>query len=138
MFASDLDPASRAQLGRGQRLVELLKQPQLSPYAMEEQAVSIWTGTAGKLDVVPVEDIGRFEREFLDHLRRNTKILQTIRETRAIDDDTAKALDDAIAAFTREFHTGEGKPLAVVGREQHEALDEGEVEQEQIVRQRRG
>ncbi len=138
MFASDLDPASRAQLGRGQRLVELLKQPQLSPYAMEEQAVSIWTGTSGKLDVVPVEDITRFEREFLDHLRRNTQILQTIRETRAIDDDNQKALDDAIAAFTREFHTGEGKPLATVGREQHEALDEGEVEQEQIVRQRRG
>jgi F-type H+-transporting ATPase subunit alpha len=138
MFASDLDPASRAQLGRGQRLVELLKQPQLSPYAMEEQAVSIWTGTAGKLDVVPVEDITRFEREFLDYLRRNTQILQTIRETRAIDDDNQKALDDAIGKFSQEFHTGEGKPLATVGREQHEALDEGEVEQEQIVRQRRG
>jgi F-type H+-transporting ATPase subunit alpha len=138
MFASDLDPASRAQLGRGQRLVELLKQPQLSPYAMEEQVVSIWTGTSGKLDVVPVEDITRFEREFLDYLRRNTQILQTIRETRAIDDDNQKALDDAIGKFTQEFHTGEGKPLATVGREQHEALDEGEVEQEQIVRQRRG
>ena len=82
--------------------------------------------------------VGGFEREFLDYLRRNTQILQTIRETRAIDDDNQKALDDAIAAFTGEFHTGEGKPLATVGREQHEALDEGEVEQEQIVRQRRG
>jgi len=138
MFASDLDPASRAQLGRGQRLVELLKQPQFTPYPMQEQAVSIWLGTSGKLDVVPVEDVSRFEREFLDYLRRNTKILDTIRETQTIDDDTVAALEDAIGGFGREFHTGEGKPLAGVGREEAEALDEGEVEQEKIVRQKRG
>src|SRR5690349_18786289 len=96
MFASDLDAASRAQLARGERLVELLKQPQYSPFPMEEQAVSIWTGTSGLVDDVPVEDIRRFEREMIDHLRRNTKILDTIRETRALDDDTEAALRDAL------------------------------------------
>src|SRR5207342_2400678 len=75
MFASDLDPASRAQLARGSRLVELLKQPQYSPFPFEEQAVSIWTGTSGRLDDVPVADIQRFEKEFLDHVRHHTKIL---------------------------------------------------------------
>ena len=69
MFASDLDAASRRQLARGARLTELLKQPQYSPYPVEDQVVSIWAGTNGKLDEVPVEDVLRFERELLDHLR---------------------------------------------------------------------
>ena len=71
MFASDLDPASRAQLAKGARLVELLKQRQASPFPVEEQVVSIWLGTTGKLDDVAVEDIRRFEADFLDHLRRS-------------------------------------------------------------------
>ena len=70
MFASDLDAASRRQLDRGQRLMELLKQPQYSPFPVEEQVVSIWAGTSGKLDAVPLEDVRRFESEFLDYLRR--------------------------------------------------------------------
>ena len=69
MFASDLDAASRRQLARGARLTELLKQPQYSPYPVEEQVVSIWAGTNGKLDEVPVEDVLRFERELLDYLK---------------------------------------------------------------------
>ncbi|WP_088319600.1 F0F1 ATP synthase subunit alpha [Kineosporia sp. R_H_3] len=138
MFASDLDAASRAQLARGQRLVELLKQPQYAPFAMEEQAVSIWTGTSGELDDVPTEDVRRFENELLDHLRRNTKVLDTIRETNAVTDDTENALRDAVREFKRGFQTGEGKPLASVGKESAEALDEAEVEQEKIVRQKRG
>src|ERR1700726_708478 len=81
-FASDLDAASRAQLDRGARLVELLKQPQYSPYPVEDQAVSIWAGTNGYLDDVPVEDIGRFEHDFLDFLTKShAGILTTIRET---------------------------------------------------------
>src|SRR5271169_584461 len=81
-FASDLDAASRAQLDRGERLVELLKQPQYSPSPVERQVVSVWAGTSGFLDDVPVEDIDRFEDEFLDELRRNKPgILATIRET---------------------------------------------------------
>src|SRR3954447_11986383 len=71
IFASDLDAASRRQLDRGSRLMELLRQPQGSPYPVEEQTVSIFLGTAGLLDVVPVEDVLRFEREFLDHLKRD-------------------------------------------------------------------
>src|SRR5437764_1340706 len=70
-FASDLDRASRAQLDRGARLVELLKQPQYSPYSVTEEIISIWAGTTGQLDDVPVSDIRRFEQEFLDHLRRH-------------------------------------------------------------------
>jgi F-type H+-transporting ATPase subunit alpha len=138
MFASDLDAASRAQLARGARLVELLKQPQYSPYPMEEQAVSIWTGTTGELDAVPTEDVTRFERELLDHLRRNTGILDTIRETKAVTDETEASLKDAVAEFKRGFQTGEGKALVMAGHEQAEALEESEVEQEKIVRQKRG
>ena len=72
-FASDLDAASRAQLDRGARLVELLKQPQYSPFPVEEEVVSIWAGTTGQLDDVPVEDVRRFETEFLDYLRREQR-----------------------------------------------------------------
>src|SRR5687767_3525919 len=83
MFASDLDPASRAQLAKGARLVELLKQRQAAPFPVEEQVVSIWMGTTGKLDDVAVEDIRRFEAEFHDYLRRSHKgILDAIRESR--------------------------------------------------------
>ncbi len=80
MFASDLDAASRRQLARGARLTELLKQPQYSPFPVEQQVVSIWAGTNGKLDEVPVEDILRFEAEFLDFLARNTEVLTTLRD----------------------------------------------------------
>ncbi len=84
MFASDLDATSRRQLDRGQRLVELLRQPQYSPYAVEDQVVSIWAGTTGKFDDVPVEDVLRFEREFLDYLRRDGKVLDGIRESQPV------------------------------------------------------
>ena len=88
MFASDLDAASRRQLARGARLTELLKQPQYSPYPVEEQVVSIWAGTNGKLDEVAVEDVLRFESELLDHLRRNTDILDVLRDTNVLSDET--------------------------------------------------
>ena len=138
MFASDLDAASRAQLGRGERLVELLKQPQYSPYPMEEQVVSIWTGTSGELDTVPVADISRFERELLDHLRRSSKILDSIRESRQFSDETEAALREAVLEFKRGFTTGEGQQLVEAGVEEAEPMDESDVEQEKIVRQKRG
>jgi len=137
LFASDLDAASRAQLARGGRLVELLKQPQYSPYPMEDQAVSIWCGTSGQLDDVPVEDVRRFESELLDHLRRATNILTTIRETKAVSEDTVAAMKAAVKDFKRGFQTGEGQPLASVGKETTEALEEAAVEQEKIVKQKR-
>src|SRR5487761_9003 len=76
-FASDLDAASRAQLERGARLVELVKQPQFQPAPVEEQVVSIFLGTGGHLDSVPLEDVRRFENEFLDYLRRSYGGLMT-------------------------------------------------------------
>jgi F-type H+-transporting ATPase subunit alpha len=134
MFASDLDPASRAQLARGSRLLELLKQPQYSPYPVEDQVASIWAGTKGKLDDVPVDDVRRFEAELIDHLRRNTEVLTTIKSTGKLEDATEAALTAAVDEFRNGFLKGDGSPL--VGGD--EANDESaQVEQEQIVRQKK-
>ncbi|MBM7831138.1 F-type H+-transporting ATPase subunit alpha [Agromyces cerinus] len=137
MFASDLDAASRRQLARGARLTELLKQPQYSPMSVEKQVVSIWAGTNGKLDEVPVEDILRFESELHDFLARNTEVLNSLRETNVLSDETAAELATAVDTFKLEFQTGEGKPLASVGSEQFEAIAAEEVVQEKIVKGRR-
>lgn len=137
MFASDLDAASRKQLERGARLTELLKQPQYSPYPVEEQTVSIWAGTTGKLDDVPVQDVLRFEREFLDHLKRNSKVLKTIAETANLGDDQISELEKALTHFKKMFKLHTGEPLIKVGNETVAALDEDEVSQERIVKQRK-
>jgi F-type H+/Na+-transporting ATPase subunit alpha len=130
-FASDLDPASRAQLDRGARLVELLKQPQYAPFPVEEQVVSIWAGGNGYLDDVPVDDIRRFETDLLDYLRRgHGGVLTTIRETRELSDDTVTALKDAVEAFRGGFETGDGELL--VKDESEEALESED--QEKIAR----
>ncbi|MFD4993232.1 F0F1 ATP synthase subunit alpha [Cellulosimicrobium cellulans] len=134
MFASDLDAASRGQLKRGAALMELLKQGQYSPYPVEDQVASIWAGTKGKIDDVPVEDVRRFESELLDHLRRNTDVLSTIAETGKLSDETEAQLSSAVDAFRSGFLTGDGTPL-VGGDTEDEA--ETEIEQEQIVRQKR-
>jgi F-type H+/Na+-transporting ATPase subunit alpha len=111
-FASDLDAASRAQLDRGARLVELLKQPQYTPYPVEDQVASIWAGTNGYLDDVPVEDVGRFESEFLDYLKRSRSgVLDAIRETGQLSDDTVTALKDAVEEFKKGFETSAGQLL---------------------------
>ena len=136
MFASDLDATTRRQLDRGGRLVELLRQPQYSPYPVEEQVVSVWAGIQGLMDEVPVDDVLRFERELLDHLRHHGSELRNIRETKTFDDDTAAALREQIAEFKKGFQTSEGKLLA--GREEHVALEQEDVTQERIVRQKRG
>jgi F-type H+/Na+-transporting ATPase subunit alpha len=135
-FASDLDAASRAQLDRGARLVELLKQPQYSPFPVEEEVVSIWAGTTGQLDDVPVEDIRRFESEFLDYLRRDQSgLLASIRETKRLSDDDITVMKDAIDRFRRGFEVTGGK-LLVSGDddEQAEALGEGEHSQETVAK----
>ncbi|HEY3908030.1 MAG TPA: F0F1 ATP synthase subunit alpha [Streptosporangiaceae bacterium] len=111
-FASDLDAASRAQLDRGERLVELLKQGQYSPFPVEHEVVSVWAGTTGQLDDVPVGDVARFEREFLDYIdRERAGIFDAIRESRDLSEDTATALKDAIGDFRRGFETGDGELL---------------------------
>jgi len=132
-FASDLDAASRSQLDRGARLVELLKQRQYSPFPVERQVVSIWAGTTGQLDDVPIEDIRRFENEFLDYIERNhSGILDAIRETGEFSGDTEAALKDAIDEFRRTFETRDGKML--VTDEPVEPVAESDIEQEKLTR----
>ena len=138
MFASDLDAASRQQLDRGQRLMALLRQPQYSPYPVEEMAASLWAGTTGRLDRVPTDDVLRFEGEFLDYLRRSHEgILNGIRESQDFTDDTASAMEDAYNSFLDQFETSDGESIKA-GKEEHEALEDEDVEQEQIVKQKRG
>jgi F-type H+-transporting ATPase subunit alpha len=133
-FASDLDAASRAQLDRGARLVELLKQPQYSPFPVEEQVVSLWAGTTGQIDDVPVEDIRRFETEFLDYLRRSyAGLLTAIRETNDLTDDNITTLKEATDRFRRTFEVTGGQ-LLVTSDEAVPALGEGEDRQESINR----
>jgi F-type H+/Na+-transporting ATPase subunit alpha len=130
-FSSDLDPASRAQLERGARLVELLKQPQYHPFPVERQVVSIWAGNEGHLDDVPVDDIRRFETEFLDFVQRNQAgIYDAIRETGGLADDTVVALKDAIAEFRSGFEKTDGELL--VTEEPAEPLDEDDVQRETV------
>ncbi|MEH1013906.1 F0F1 ATP synthase subunit alpha [Micromonospora sp. CPCC 206060] len=128
-FASDLDKASRAQLERGARLVELLKQPNYSPYPVQEQVVAVWAGTEGKLDDIPVGDVRRFESEFLQHLRhRHEGTIAAIADHKW-DDEIISTLDSAIAEFKQSF-LGQGderrineapaKPLA--GEENRETV----------------
>ncbi|MGW0516284.1 F0F1 ATP synthase subunit alpha [Crossiella sp. NPDC003009] len=108
-FSSDLDPVSKAQLERGARLTELLKQSQYSPFPVEEQVVSIFTGSKGFLDSVPVGDVRRFETELLDSLRRNHKgILDEIRESRDFSSDNEERLSAAIEKFKQDFTTSGG------------------------------
>jgi F-type H+-transporting ATPase subunit alpha len=110
-FASDLDRASRAQLERGSRLVELLKQRNFAPYPIEEQTVSIWAGTEGKLDDVPVNEVRRFETEFLQYLRHSHKgTLDTI-AAGTWNDDVAGTLDAAISKFKQLFVGVDGKTI---------------------------
>ncbi|MFF3063210.1 F0F1 ATP synthase subunit alpha [Oerskovia sp. KBS0722] len=134
MFASDLDAASRGQLTRGARLMELLKQGQYSPYPVEDQVASIWAGTKGKLDDVPLEDVRRFESELLDHLRRNTDVLSTIADTGKLSDETEAALAQGVDDFRNGFLTADGTPLVGGESDEEEAVV---VEQEQIVRQKK-
>jgi F-type H+-transporting ATPase subunit alpha len=131
-FGSDLDAASAAALGRGSRLVELLKQAQYAPFPVEQQVVSLWLGTSGKLDSVPVADVRRFESEFLDHVKRNEEgVYGEIRDTGKLSDELVQRLEDVTAEFKKDFTASDGS--SVVPKEaQAEALDEDEVDQEKV------
>jgi F-type H+-transporting ATPase subunit alpha len=137
MFASDLDAASRRQLERGARLTELLKQPQYSPYPVEEQVVSIWAGTNGKLDTIAVADVLKFEAELLDHLRRNTKILDTLRKTNVLDDDTKAELEKEVDKFVVAFQASGAEGLGKPGSEEFGAIEAEDINQEKIVKRKR-
>jgi F-type H+-transporting ATPase subunit alpha len=139
MFASDLDAASRQQLDRGQRLMALLKQPQYSPYPLEEMVISLWLGTTGRLDRVPTGDVLRFENEFLDFLRRShADLLDGIRESQKFEEDAAAKAESAYDKFLDQFETSEGESIKVGHEAPAEALPDEELEQETIVKQKRG
>ncbi|GAA0633192.1 F0F1 ATP synthase subunit alpha [Sporichthya brevicatena] len=132
-FASDLDAASRAQLERGARMIELLKQPQFSPFSIDRQVASIWAGTTGQLDEVPVADIRRFEEEFLDYLSLKHKgTLDTIRETGNLSDEDLAVFADAITEFKKGFTTSSGQSLAKEAAVA--AMDDEDVDQEKITK----
>jgi F-type H+-transporting ATPase subunit alpha len=106
-FGSDLDPVSQAQLDRGYRLTELLKQGINSPVPVEEQVVALYAGTRGYLDNVPVEDVGRFEDELLEWFRtRHAHVLEAIRATGEVPDE--EALEAAIGTFNDQFVRSDG------------------------------
>ncbi|HET6817692.1 MAG TPA: F0F1 ATP synthase subunit alpha [Mycobacteriales bacterium] len=137
-FGSDLDKASKAQLERGSRLVELLKQAQYTPYSVERQVVSIWAGTSGQLDDVPVQDIRRFERDFLEYVAHQHKgVFETIVNSGQLSDDTIETLKSALGDFKKQFETSTGDPI---GQKEHPAkpMAEGEEGQETLTAERRG
>ena len=130
-FASDLDEASKAQLERGARLVELLKQPQYSPLAVEEQVVAIFLGTKGHLDSVPVADVSRFEAEFLEHLKAaHPEVLKDIKESQKLSDEAQDKLDGYVADFKKGFATSDGS--SVIPDAHVAAMDEADVEKEAV------
>ncbi len=132
-FGSDLDAASKAAIARGSRLVELLKQPQYSPFPMEKAVVSIWAGTTGRLDEVPVEDVRRFEAEFLQYLESNhADVMAEIRETRDLSDGNIEKLIAGIATFKKSFMKSDGTPLIV--DEQFDALAESDIKRATVTR----
>jgi len=136
-FGSDLDAASKAQLERGARLVELLKQPQYQPQSMEREVVSVWSGTTGQLDDVPVEDIRRFDAEFLGYIERaKPEVFETIRSTTDLSDDTVTVLEAAIAEFKKQFTTSAGHLL--VNDEPVSAVSDSAIDPTKITRQVRG
>ena len=130
MFASDLDAASKAQLTRGAVLTELLKQPQFSPYSPEQEVVSVWAGTHGKLDDLELSDVLPFEKSLLEHLDHNTDILKVIRDTGDFTPDTEKSLEQAVDEFRAKYVTSDGKAL---GADKPNAQKPAPVEQEKIV-----
>ncbi|MCT1615303.1 F0F1 ATP synthase subunit alpha [Kocuria indica] len=132
MFASDLDAASRQQLTRGERLMELLKQPQYTPYPVADQVVSIWAGTTGQLDDVDVANVSDFERALLDQVRRTTNVMDSINSTGKLEDDAVEALKTAVAEVKRDFH-GSNHGIEA-GVEEHESLGATAVNQETIVK----
>ena len=103
-FASDLDPATQRLLARGARLTELLKQPQFTPMAVEEQVISIFAGTRGYLDKIEVANIGRFEQSMLSEVKaRKPEIVKAIREQREVSSATEEQLKGFLDDFAKTF-----------------------------------
>ncbi|BBY59857.1 F0F1 ATP synthase subunit alpha [Mycolicibacterium sarraceniae] len=131
-FASDLDAASKAQLDRGVRLVELLKQAQYSPMAVEDQVVAIFLGTQGHLDSVPAEDVSRFESEFLEHVKAShADLLSGIKESKKLSEELEEKLVSVINDFKKGFAATDGSSV-VGGDDAAEALDPEDLEKESV------
>ncbi|GAA4886317.1 F0F1 ATP synthase subunit alpha [Saccharopolyspora cebuensis] len=130
-FASDLDAASKAQLDRGARLMQVLKQGQGQPLPVEEEVVSLYIATKGHLDSVPVGDVPRFEQEFLAHMRRTHETaLKDIVETGKLSEDGANTLVSAVEEFKKQFTaSGASAPL---NEPDAEAMESDAVEQETV------
>lgn len=129
-FASDLDAASKQQLDRGQRLVELLKQPESSPQNVEYQIVSIWLASEGAFDNVPVEDTRRYETDLHEYLQGEVpQVYEQIQGGKPLDDDSKEALRNANEEFAKGFQTTSGEPVI---DNHEEALEESEVEKNQL------
>jgi F-type H+-transporting ATPase subunit alpha len=136
LFASDLDKASRAQLDRGNRMVELLKQGQYQPMPVEQQVISIWAGGNGFLDPIPVPEVRRFERELLDYMEANhPEIGQHIREHGTLPKEVEARLREAVTEFARRFRTADGRPG--LREERVEPMGEDEEGQEAVRTYRR-
>lgn len=131
-FASDLDSASKAQLDRGGRLMEMLKQGEGEPFPVEEEIVSLFLGTQGHLDSVPVDEVQRFEREFLAHVRRNhDNVLKEIVESKQLSDDAANTIAKAAEEFKKQFTTSEGSSVSP-NEPEADAMDSEQVGQETV------
>jgi F-type H+-transporting ATPase subunit alpha len=103
-FGSDLDKATQAQLNRGRRLVEILKQAQYQPLAVEKQVVIVYAATKGFIDDVAIEDVRRYEEDLYRFLEtRNPEVLKGIAEKKILDDDLKAALEQALKAFGQQF-----------------------------------
>ncbi|UQN30226.1 F0F1 ATP synthase subunit alpha [Brachybacterium kimchii] len=132
MFASDLDAASKQQLNRGARLMELLKQPQSSPFPVEEEVISIWGGTTGKFDDIEVEDVREFESLLLEHLRHNGTVLEDIRTSKKFSEETEQQATELLEQVKRDFLAGKGQSEART--DVHESAEDEDIDQERIVR----
>ena len=131
MFASDLDATTKRQLTRGERLMELLRQPQATPYEVEDQVCSIWAGNSGYMDDIEVSDVHRFESEMLAYLHANSDIPSKIKETGQFDSDTEQALKEAVEKFRAGFVSSQGVLESEV--QIPEEVSEAERDSEQLV-----
>ena len=131
MFASDLDATTKRQLTRGARLMELLRQPQATPFEVEDQVCSIWAGTNGYMDDIEVKDVHRFETEMLEYLHSHTGVPAKIKQTGLFDSETEQELKAGVEKFRSSFLSDQG----LVGAEVNLAEEETEVErgQEKLV-----
>ncbi|WP_216379185.1 F0F1 ATP synthase subunit alpha [Arcanobacterium phocae] len=132
MFASDLDATTRQQLTRGERLMALLKQPQYTPYAVEDQIASVWAGTNGYLDDIDVADVSKFEQGLIRHLHTNSDVLAKMMVTGKLEPE----IEDELRAAVEEFRAGFVANNGTVQLD--DAEPEAEQSQEQIVRPKRG